>query len=88
MSTLERGQKVLEELLAKALAVPSGEGAAAPALAGRDAFLLYDTYGFPLELTQELAELRGVQVGCRGWARELWEVHCAVAGVGRLGGVG
>ena len=36
-------------------------------LAGADAFLLYDTFGFPLELTQELAEQKGIQV-CRVWS--------------------
>lgn len=31
-------------------------------ISGKQAFLLYDTFGFPLELTQELAEQKGIQV--------------------------
>ncbi|MEW5317397.1 MAG: hypothetical protein WDW38_008695 [Sanguina aurantia] len=52
-ATLERGQKLLGEVLSKA----SANGAV---LQGKEAFTLYDTFGFPLELTQELAEQQGV----------------------------
>eukprot|EP00983_Pelagomonas_calceolata_P114368 1160088-Pelagomonas_calceolata.AAC.8 len=60
-ATLERGQKQLNDMLAK-LAGSKKEGGAAPVLAGPDAFLLYDSFGFPLELTQEMAEQQGIQV--------------------------
>jgi alanyl-tRNA synthetase len=46
--TLEQGTKLLDELLA------------AGAVSGEDAFRLHDTYGFPIELTRELADERGV----------------------------
>ena len=48
--TLERGLKVFEELAGK------------DAISGEDAFTLAATYGFPLELTIELAEERGQPV--------------------------
>jgi alanyl-tRNA synthetase len=46
--TLEQGTKLLDELLA------------AGAVSGADAFRLHDTYGFPIELTREIATERGV----------------------------
>jgi alanyl-tRNA synthetase len=49
--TLERGLRLFEEIAQK------GEG-----ISGEDAFRLHDTYGFPLELTRELARERGLGV--------------------------
>jgi alanyl-tRNA synthetase len=46
--TLEQGTRLLEQLLA------------AGAVSGADAFRLHDTYGFPIELTREIAQERGV----------------------------
>ncbi len=40
-------------------------------MSGRDAFLLYDTYGFPLEITQELASAQGVTVDLEGFTQEM-----------------
>ena len=48
--TLERGLGLFEEI------------AAGDFIAGEDAFKLHDTYGFPLELTRELAAERGLAV--------------------------
>jgi alanyl-tRNA synthetase len=49
--TLARGMRLFEEVAAKGGDIP-----------GEDAFRLHDTYGFPLELTQELARERGLGV--------------------------
>jgi alanyl-tRNA synthetase len=49
--TLERGLRLFEEIAAKGGDIP-----------GEEAFRLHDTYGFPLELTQELARERGLGV--------------------------
>ena len=40
-------------------------------MSGSDAFLLYDTFGFPLELTQEVAEQKGIQVDVAGFESEM-----------------
>ena len=53
--TLDRGQKLLDEVIEKAF---SGS----KIINGEDAFKLYDTFGFPLELTVEIAQESGVEV--------------------------
>jgi alanyl-tRNA synthetase len=40
-------------------------------LSGSTAFLLHDTYGFPLELTEEIASERGVAVDLAGFETEM-----------------
>lgn len=40
-------------------------------ISGKDAFVLYDTYGFPLEITQELAAAKGVEVDLQGFAQQM-----------------
>ena len=43
-------------------AAARGNGSGAASVTGAAAFELYDTYGFPLELTQELAAEQGIEV--------------------------
>jgi len=56
--TLARGMRLFEEVAAK-----GGD------ISGEDAFRLHDTYGFPLELTQELARERGLGVNDEEFTR-------------------
>ena len=65
LQTLERGEKLLEEILTKSNVVDSRT------ISGVDAFNLYDTYGFPLELTQEIAEEQGFTVDAKGFEVEM-----------------
>ncbi|MCU1448510.1 MAG: alanyl-tRNA synthetase [Acidimicrobiales bacterium] len=58
--TLRSGMAILEEQL-------SHVGEDAPVLTGDVAFRLYDTHGFPLELTREIAAERGVEVDEAGF---------------------
>ena len=61
-ATLRQGQSFLEEALANL------EG---DVLAGEEAFTLHDTYGFPVEVTREIAEARGVTVDMEGFERSM-----------------
>ena len=53
-------------------------------ISGEDAFKLYDTYGFPVELTKEFANERGFSVDTDGRTDELtgWFSECGVNLIG------
>uniref|UniRef100_A0A0E0L9X3 Alanine--tRNA ligase n=1 Tax=Oryza punctata TaxID=4537 RepID=A0A0E0L9X3_ORYPU len=70
VQTLERGEKLLDELLDEALS-SAGNNGGKPCLSGKDVFLLYDTYGFPVEITAEIAGERGVIVDMKGFDMEM-----------------
>ncbi len=61
LETLERGEKLLADVLA----------AKPKQISGEQAFELYDTYGFPLELTQEIAEEHGLAVDLDGFEQAM-----------------
>jgi alanyl-tRNA synthetase len=56
LETLEKGEKEFEKMLPNLLKNPQ------KIMSGRLAFKLYDTYGFPIELTEELADEQGMKV--------------------------
>ena len=58
--TLDRGYKLLEELMQNSKVID-----------GENAFKLYDTFGFPLELTIEIAAEKGVTVDAEGYKEEM-----------------
>ena len=66
-STLENGMKEFKKILDKT----SSEGK--KTVDGKDAFFLYDTFGFPVELTVELAEEEGFTVDEDGFAKAMEE---------------
>jgi alanyl-tRNA synthetase len=63
--TIERGLKILEEEIVRAKRSPDR------LLTGATTFKLYDTYGFPADLTQVIAAERGVTVDLEGYERAL-----------------
>ena len=58
--TLDRGYKLIEEFIEKK-----------EDISGEDAFKLYDTFGFPLELTIEIAQETGLNVDTEGFKKEM-----------------
>ena len=60
--TLDRGYKLLEDLMA------DGKD-----ISGEDAFKLYDTFGFPLELTVEIVAEKGLKVDVDGFNKAMAE---------------
>ncbi|MHC0061872.1 alanine--tRNA ligase [Nostoc sp. UIC 10890] len=65
LRTLDRGEKLLEEIIQEVK--QRGE----TQISGESAFTLYDTYGFPLELTQEVAEENNLTVDEAGFNTEM-----------------
>ncbi len=63
LATIEGGLGRLEEIFAQGETLISGE----------DAFRLYDTFGFPIDLTQIIANERGVGVDLAGFEQSLGE---------------
>ncbi|MBR2012783.1 MAG: alanine--tRNA ligase [Clostridia bacterium] len=60
--TIDQGLSILEELIKKG-----------GVLSGADAFKLYDTYGFPLDLTRDILQEKGMTVDEEGFAKLMEE---------------
>ncbi len=67
--TMDRGLKILEEEIERVQA----QGQAPARISGVSVFKLYDTYGFPPDLTQVIAEERGLTVDLEGYDKALSE---------------
>lgn len=65
LKTLDRGEKLLAEI------IQDIKQKGLNSISGESAFTLYDTYGFPLELTQEVAEENHITVDVDGFNAEM-----------------
>jgi alanyl-tRNA synthetase len=63
--TLNEGLSILSTIIKKQKAAGNDE------IPGADVFRLYDTYGFPAELTEEYAEEEGMKVDHEGFEKEM-----------------
>lgn len=84
--TLDQGVELLSDLIDDLQ--KQGKGT----ISGEDAFRLHDTYGFPLELTEEIAQARGVGVDREGFEaamqRQREKARSARAKTGYMGDEG
>lgn len=73
--TLKRGLRELEKTVSRCQSVPPSprlrRAGNVPKMPGEDAFQLYDTYGFPLDLTVEIAKEKGFAVDTDGFEKEM-----------------
>jgi alanyl-tRNA synthetase len=81
LKTLDQGLGILQEMLAKSKSAGLGH------VSGDDAFKLYDTFGFPLELTQEVAHEAGMSVDQKEFENQM-EAQRARARAAWTGGAG
>ena len=65
LTTLDRGEKLLEEIVQELKQQGNTQ------ISGKSAFKLYDTYGFPLELTQEIAAENDLTVDAEEFEAEM-----------------
>ncbi|HIE5354742.1 TPA: alanine--tRNA ligase [Stenotrophomonas maltophilia] len=75
--TLDAGMKIFEDVAARA-----GNGV----IPGGDAFRLYDTYGFPLDLTQDIARERDLTVDIAGFDAAMEQQRETARAAGKFGG--
>jgi alanyl-tRNA synthetase len=60
-ATIDRGLALFDKITAKSTSV----------ISGKDAFTLYDTYGFPIDLTQIVARERNFEIDLDGFHKEM-----------------
>ena len=65
LRTLDKGMAILDDAIAKT----QKEGKTQ--ISGKDAFVLYDTYGFPLDLTELILKERGMTLDADGFNTEM-----------------
>lgn len=75
--TLDSGMKIFDDVAAK---VSNG------VIPGADAFRLYDTYGFPLDLTQDIARERDLTVDIEGFNAAMDTQRETARAAGKFGG--
>lgn len=64
LKTLSTGEKKISEIM---------NSSTTKVISGKDAFLLYDTFGFPIELSEEVASDNGFTIDIDGFKKELEE---------------
>ena len=79
--TLDAGMRIFDEVAARS----SGPGPVS-VIPGADAFRLYDTYGFPLDLTADIARERGMDVDFAGFEAAMERQRETARAAGKFAG--
>ncbi len=69
--TIEKGMRIFDKIDGKVIS-------------GKDVFILFSTYGFPVELTEELAKEKGLEIDKKGFKEEM-EKHQSLSREGSQG---
>jgi alanyl-tRNA synthetase len=75
--TLDAGMRIFDDIV---------ERSGGKVIPGADAFRLYDTYGFPLDLTQDIARERGMEVDTAGFDAAMEKQRETARAAGKFGG--
>ena len=78
--TLSTGLELLDEIMERE------ETKVRMRITGEAAFKLYDTYGFPVEITREIASSRGLEVDLEGFEKEMDKQRARARSVHKFGG--
>jgi alanyl-tRNA synthetase len=73
IATLDQGLPILNEMISKAKNTSITPGAGAVELKGADVFMLYDTYGFPMDLIGEACREQGMTLDEAGFNQAIEE---------------
>jgi alanyl-tRNA synthetase len=73
IATLDQGLPILNEMISKAKNTSITPGAGALELKGADVFMLYDTYGFPMDLIGEACREQGMTLDEAGFNQAIEE---------------
>jgi len=73
IATLDQGLPILNEMISKAKNTSITPGAGALELMGADVFMLYDTYGFPMDLISEACREQGMTLDEAGFNQAIEE---------------
>ncbi len=74
--TLDSGMRIFDDVAARSAGV----------IPGADAFRLYDTYGFPVDLTADIARERGLTVDMGGFDAAMTQQRDTARAAGKFGG--
>ena len=77
--TLEHGMRLFDDVAEKI-----GAGKSGKTIPGNEAFRLYDTYGFPVDLTADIARERGLEVDMTGFEQAMNEQRERARAAGRF----